>query len=206
MRLEQKEKRKLEIIIASIDIFVMKGYTGTKIQDIAKAAGMSVGLLFHYFKNKEELFNELTKIAVEGTNLPYGMYYDSIYDFFLKLTDYLFVSIQEQPYRAKIFSFMSMVRRSDDVPTLAKKIIKNSDVFNKLESFIKNGQENGTINQENPKILTQLYWSMIQNTMDQYIYNPKLPLPNSKTIVSILKVDDCNDNQDNDDKLYTSIV
>ncbi|MEF9921076.1 TetR/AcrR family transcriptional regulator [Anaerorhabdus sp.] len=206
MRLEQKEKRKLEIIIASIDVFVMKGYTGTKIQDIAKAAGMSVGLLFHYFKNKEELFNELTKIAVEGTNLPYGMYYDSIYDFFLKLTDYLFVSIQEQPYRAKIFSFMSMVRRSDDVPTLAKKIIKNSDVFNKLESFIKNGQENGTINQENPKILTQLYWSMIQNTMDQYIYNPKLPLPNSKTIVSILKVDDCNDNQDNDDKLYTSIV
>lgn len=197
MRFEQKEKRKLEIIIASIDVFVAKGYTGTKIQDIASSAGMSVGLLFHYFKNKEELFNELTKIAIDGTNLPLGMYYDSIYDFFYRLTESIFESIQKQPYRAKIFSLIYMIHRSDDVPSAAKKLIKKENVFNQIESFIVKGQEEGSLSHENPKILTSLYWSMIQTSMNQYLLNPKQPLPSPKTIISIFKVDKQGMEEDN---------
>lgn len=197
MRFEQKEKRKLEIIIASIDVFVAKGYTGTKIQDIASAAGMSVGLLFHYFKNKEELFNELTKIAIEGTSLPLGLYYDSIYDFFDKLTESMFESIKRQPYRAKIFSFINLIYRSDDVPVYSKKLLKKENPFHQIESFIAKGQENGSINQENSKILSRLYWAMIQSSMEQYLQNPKSPLPNPKTIISIFKVDNQSISEEN---------
>ncbi|MEG0176288.1 TetR/AcrR family transcriptional regulator [Anaerorhabdus sp.] len=186
MRYEQKEKRKLEIIIASIDIFVAKGYTGTKIQDIATSAGMSVGLLFHYFKNKEELFTELTKIAVDGTKLPYGMYYESMYEFFYGLTEYFIDSIQKQPYRAKIFTFLSMVKRSNDVPKDAKKLISKENMFDIIESFIKKGQNEGSITNENSKVLAYLYWSMIQEIMNQYLINPKIPLPKPETIICIL--------------------
>ena len=46
-RKEQKEKRRQEILLAGLDLFVTKGYAATKITDIAKQAGMSTGLLFH---------------------------------------------------------------------------------------------------------------------------------------------------------------
>lgn len=50
---EQKEKRRKEILTAGLDLFIRKGYSATKIKDIAEHVGMSVGLLFHYFESKE---------------------------------------------------------------------------------------------------------------------------------------------------------
>lgn len=51
-RKEQKEQRKNQIIAVALDLFVKRGYMATKISDIAKAANMSVGLLFHYFASQ----------------------------------------------------------------------------------------------------------------------------------------------------------
>ncbi|MEN6339070.1 MAG: helix-turn-helix domain-containing protein, partial [Clostridiaceae bacterium] len=49
VRDDQKEKRREDILRAGLDLFVKKGYTATKIKDIADQVGMSLGLLFHYF-------------------------------------------------------------------------------------------------------------------------------------------------------------
>ena len=51
-RKEQKEKRRKEILAVGLDLFVRKGYAATKTQDISQEAGMSEGLLFHYFASK----------------------------------------------------------------------------------------------------------------------------------------------------------
>ena len=67
-RLEQKEKRKIDILYKGLELFVKKGYKATKITDIASELNMSVGLLFHYFKSKEELYYELVRLGVDGTN------------------------------------------------------------------------------------------------------------------------------------------
>lgn len=41
---------------AAIDTFLEKGYLNTKIKDIAEKANISVGSIYIYFKNKEDLF------------------------------------------------------------------------------------------------------------------------------------------------------
>ena len=46
-RSEQKEKTRQDILAAGLDLFISKGYRATKISDIAKDAGISVGLIFH---------------------------------------------------------------------------------------------------------------------------------------------------------------
>lgn len=66
-RQEQKEERRNVILEAALELFVLKGYSGTKISDIAEKAGMSTGLMFHYFESKEQLYIELVKIGLEGT-------------------------------------------------------------------------------------------------------------------------------------------
>ena len=55
-RVEQKEKRRQEILNAGLDLFIQKGYSATRTAEIAKAVDMSEGLLFHYFETKEKLY------------------------------------------------------------------------------------------------------------------------------------------------------
>lgn len=49
------------ILKKTLALLLVKGYDGVSISDIQKATGMSRGLLYHYFGNKESLFVEATK-------------------------------------------------------------------------------------------------------------------------------------------------
>jgi len=52
-------KSRKRIIDAAMDIFSRKGYAAANIREIAKTAGISVGGVYLYFKNKEELYKSL---------------------------------------------------------------------------------------------------------------------------------------------------
>ena len=52
------EKRKL-ILDTAIRVFAEKGYPDTRISDIAKRAEIAYGLVYHYFKNKEEILDTI---------------------------------------------------------------------------------------------------------------------------------------------------
>ena len=51
-----KDNIKKNIYQAAIEEFSVKGFLKTKMQDIAKRAGISVGLTYSYYHNKEDLF------------------------------------------------------------------------------------------------------------------------------------------------------
>ena len=51
-----KENVKEKIYQAAIEEFYKKGFLKAKMQDIAKKAGISVGLTYSYYNNKEDLF------------------------------------------------------------------------------------------------------------------------------------------------------
>ncbi len=47
------------ILDAAVRVFARMGYHGARISDIAKEAGIAYGLVYHYFKNKEEILNTI---------------------------------------------------------------------------------------------------------------------------------------------------
>jgi AcrR family transcriptional regulator len=49
------ERRRTEILEAAARVFVEKGFHQATTADLAKEAGVSMGLLYRYFKNKEDL-------------------------------------------------------------------------------------------------------------------------------------------------------
>jgi AcrR family transcriptional regulator len=51
----QAEERRLKILDTALTVFAEKGVARTTIKDIAAAAGMSSGLMYHYFPGKESL-------------------------------------------------------------------------------------------------------------------------------------------------------
>jgi len=49
------QDRRKTILRAAVEVFARKGYHGCRIADVAKEAGVAYGLVYHYFRNKEEL-------------------------------------------------------------------------------------------------------------------------------------------------------
>jgi len=56
---EFKKEKQNVIFDSAIKIIKEKGFHRARIADIAKEAGISYGLVYHYFKNKEDLLNEI---------------------------------------------------------------------------------------------------------------------------------------------------
>ena len=54
----EPEKRRA-ILHAAVRVFAEKGYHGCRIADVAQGAGVAYGLVYHYFRNKEELLESV---------------------------------------------------------------------------------------------------------------------------------------------------
>ncbi|ELX11077.1 putative transcriptional regulator TetR family [Janthinobacterium sp. HH01] len=57
----RKDARPQELLAAALDQFVERGYAATRLEDVAKRAGVSKGTLYLYFANKEELFKAVVR-------------------------------------------------------------------------------------------------------------------------------------------------
>jgi AcrR family transcriptional regulator len=52
------DKRR-QILDAAIRVFARQGFHSTRVADIADEAGVAYGLVYHYFKSKDEVLNQL---------------------------------------------------------------------------------------------------------------------------------------------------
>ena len=55
---KQPDERKQEILDAAMGLFTAKGYDSVSMRDIARAADITPGLVYHYFDSKQNLFSE----------------------------------------------------------------------------------------------------------------------------------------------------
>lgn len=60
----RKSARPAEITHAAMEAFAEHGYEATRVDDVARRAGVSKGLLYLYFKTKEELFKAVIRSFV----------------------------------------------------------------------------------------------------------------------------------------------
>ena len=63
-RSERAAERRTAIIEAALDEFVARGFTATRLDDIAKRAGVAKGTIYLHFKDKESMFEELIRTAL----------------------------------------------------------------------------------------------------------------------------------------------
>jgi AcrR family transcriptional regulator len=57
-RSAQVDKRRA-ILDAAVAVFARQGFHGTRVADIADEAGVAYGLVYHYFRSKDEVLNTL---------------------------------------------------------------------------------------------------------------------------------------------------
>lgn len=91
-----------EVLDAALDLFIEKGYSATRVEDIAKRAGISKGSVYLYFPSKEALLEGLVKRAI----LPVARGVISVAESF------------EGDPREAISMFMHRLARQSDNPKL----------------------------------------------------------------------------------------
>src|ERR1700760_1982051 len=57
-------ERRQAIVDAALDEFIARGFTATRLDDVAKRAGVAKGTIYLHFKDKEALFEELIRTAI----------------------------------------------------------------------------------------------------------------------------------------------
>jgi TetR/AcrR family fatty acid metabolism transcriptional regulator len=79
---ERVTDRRRELVRAAIRVFARKGFHSARVGDIAEEAGVAHGLLYHYFRSKDEVLEtifretwaglvaETTRIEESGAPLP----------------------------------------------------------------------------------------------------------------------------------------
>ena len=186
-RKEQKEARKWQIIQATLDLFVERGYYGTKTSQISKRADISEGLLFHYFPTKEILLEELINIGLEGMRMPMQIEAENGLDFFSQFTTMLFLQVEKNPFIAKMFVFMGHVVRAEEIPERLRNLAASVDTITYSQGRVEEGQRDGTIRKGDAMVLSNMYWCAVHGIMEQYALHPEIPLPEADWIVAMLK-------------------
>lgn len=187
IRDNQREKRYWEILSAALDLFIKKGYAATKVVDIAKAVGMSTGLLFHYFKSKESLYEELIKIGISGPTNTLPTEDDEPLTYLQNTAESIFISLKEQPFAAKMFVLMGQVYYTDSAPQSLKDDVMALDIYTSTIDLMSRGQQQGVIREGDPYALSIAYWSAIQGICEQMAVLPDAPCPKGEWIADMFR-------------------
>ncbi|WP_342534551.1 TetR/AcrR family transcriptional regulator [Lysinibacillus sp. FSL K6-0057] len=190
--LELREQRREEILNAALKVFSRRGMVATKISDIAKEAHLSHGLVYHYFKSKEEIFTLLVKRAAESSgqiieraHLQDGTALKKL----TWMTEQILHSLSEGQ-QILLFLIMIQASTSDAVPEEVKQFLTSEEFKSPVSSLIPlivEGQQCKEIVQENPIKLAVSYYSFIQGFAINKLQWTQCPIPEAELIMKIFK-------------------
>lgn len=191
IRAEQKAMRRQMILDKSLDLFIHQGFSGTSVRDIARACDTSPALLFHYFENKDDILAELLRFAFSGVNTAADMLMgdSSPLEKFGSIATMILQSFKEYPRSAPLFLLVHQVVVFDSIPEVAKRIVASDEYFFRSIDVIREGQKNGEIRPGDPMALAVAYWSSIQGIAESVAIDPRLPVPDPRWIVAMLKAE-----------------
>ena len=171
----RKEDRPAEITQAALAAFAENGYAATRVDEVAKRAGVSKGLLYLYFKTKEDLFKAVIR------------------SFLSPRIDALISNIEETELSAEEFVRGPFLEFATSLPKSPAKILvrlmiaegpKHPDLIawywdnvvsgaiDELRTLIKRGVDNGEFRKsaldEFPQLLiTPIFFSMVWTLLFQ---------------------------------------
>ncbi|MGY6558220.1 MAG: TetR/AcrR family transcriptional regulator [Nitritalea sp.] len=178
--MKKPSKEKL-ILDAALKLFNQKGYEKSTMADVAKAAGISKGLTYFYYKNKEDLYMAITKKAFDALEAEFKaidkMTGKKGLELITELLNrYIDFAEKNRMFYAAILNFMDLMRFYQDEEKRTEHInplILQSDHFIKLLNshhncgkigirWISLGIKDGSIRPEvQPDISFYVIWSML---------------------------------------------
>jgi len=168
-----RDARKEKIRIEALHQFSKKGLCATRIQDIAQGAGMSQGLLYHYYPSKDAIYLDMINDALEKTNQAAISVRDmevSAKEKILFSLQELFKTIEQSDRFRQTCRLIAQATNSAELPEDAQDlIIKKREVpYRIMAEVFQQGQKEGSVVEGDPDQLATLYWTSVNGLSIYY--------------------------------------
>ncbi len=166
-----KLNREKVIVDAALKVFSTKGYASTRMADIAREADMSYGLVYHYFENKEKLFDAIVEDWWTGFYDELEMLKKSDMSTEEKLVEiirYILKGYENKPNQISIF--VTEVSRGFVYHADSKGKDKFNKLFSLCQDIMSEGQQNGFLRKDiQANYLTYLFLGSIDTFLSVLI-------------------------------------
>ncbi len=188
-----KDERREQILRAARGLFARKGLAATKIADIAVAAGMSHGLVYHYFPSKEAVYAAIVERALQGAARVTATALErpgSPWDRLRWVCDQMLAGVRDAPEYTLII-IQALV--SEAIPEELQAALRRhgSQPFPNLLALVRQGQEAGQVVAGDPEELTVTYLATIQGLAISGLAGEegRRHFPSADTVLRLLKAE-----------------
>ena len=162
-----EDKRRL-ILDAAVRVFASKGYHTSRVGDIAEEAGVAHGLLYHYFRSKEELLETIFREtwrdvldavrSVEETD-------ESARERLAGIAKILLRAWRRDPDLVRV-----LVREVTRSSHLQRRIDEIEQAFAGLERIIARGQEAGEFRPDvDPRMVSYVFYGAVEEILTGWV-------------------------------------
>lgn len=146
------DERRQQILEAAMECFIRNGYAHTRVDDIAREAGLSKGGVYFHFPSKRDIFDALQEIEVERTMNAVMEAYNSEAPAVMKLQQLAWRLVVEfgnsESHRKFLIVLGEMGIRS---PEVRERIVASHEAYLQvMTEQIRAGIEAGEIREMNP--------------------------------------------------------
>ena len=171
---ENEKSTEEQIFDAAREVFLEKGFDGTRMQDISERAGINKALLHYYYRTKEKLFAAIFEIVMKQAIPGVVKFMESDAPLFEKIEVFVenYITIIHKNPTIPSFVINEINRNPEGIANTFRKIFeKNESPFKKFEAVVKKEIEVGVIE---PIKAEQLVVNMIAMCIFPFVARPIL--------------------------------
>ncbi len=190
-----RDERREKILASALLLFATKGLAATRISDIAEKTDMSQGLIYHYYKSKEEIFVELIAGAMTKMNeaaLNLEKLSVSAREKVVLAVEGLLNGLETNASTTQYYFLITQTALADAYPEEAKEIIRlqNDVKYEVMIRLFAEGQRDGTVKNFDSREMATLFFSTINGlALNKAIYGNRFKMPDKQIILNMFLTD-----------------
>jgi AcrR family transcriptional regulator len=186
-----KDDRQKQILASALKVFIHKSFAAAKMCDIATEAGISYGLMYHYFQSKEDIYAELVRNAVDSSRqtIEHIRTDDSEpIDKMRSLARAISKSVNERQSAGYSFVLMMEAMTSGTYPVQAALHSRDHErPLGMLVSVVEEGQRKGQIAPGDPLELVLTFFSAVLGLASLKVSGTMTSMPDPEILMRIFQ-------------------
>ena len=168
VRADRQADRRGQILAAAVKVFAKKGFHASRVGDVAEEAGVAYGLVYHYYKSKEDLLETIFRTTwtemlarvreVEEAGVPAS-------EAVRQVTALLLRTWRRDPDLVRVL--VREVTRSQHVQREVEEI---THAMQALEDIVRRGQEAGEFRADlDPRLAAVVFYGALDEVLTGWV-------------------------------------
>jgi TetR/AcrR family fatty acid metabolism transcriptional regulator len=167
-RADRQADRRRQILEAAVKVFAQKGFHASRVGDVAEEAGIAYGLVYHYYKSKEDLLETIFRTTwtemlarvheVEEAKIPAA-------EAVRQVTALILRTWRRDPDLVRV-----LVREVTRNQHVQREIEEITSAMQALERIVRKGQESGEFRTDlDPRLAAAVFYGALEEVLSGWV-------------------------------------